>query len=239
MGNRHIKAAVRHELYAKSANRCEFRGCTCHLFEGSKLSKVNNGEICHIEGLNPTSARYNARSTDEERNSVDNLILLCSNHHDLVDQNEHLYTADVLRKMKLDHEKFIEQMLNGQKQSDFQMELQRIFQECCFDQILLEQSFDTPFPEWYIFKLEEGYLRIRELLNEPCSLGISPDVRRDLYAFTQAADYMLSGVAIGCISNGGGIAVPRYHPQDLEAVLANLKSVQETYLRYRFGADNT
>ena len=81
-------------------------------------------------------------------------------------------------------------------------------------------------------------MRIRELLNEPCSLGISPDVRRDLYAFTQTADYMLSGVAIGCVSNGGGIAVPRYHPQDLEAVLANLKLVQETYLRYRFGADN-
>lgn len=238
MENRYIKTAVRHELYAKSGNCCEFRGCTCHLFEGAKFSKVNNGEICHIEGLKPNSARYNAQSTDEERNSVDNLILLCAHHHALVDQNEHQYTTEILREMKLEHEKFVEQMLNSQELSNFQIELQRIFQECSFEQIL-KQSFDAPFPECYIFKLEEGYLRISELLNRPCSLGISHDIRQDLCSLTQATANILSGVAIGCFSNGRGIAVPQYQSQDLDAVLANARSALEIYQRYRFGVDGT
>ena len=43
--------------------------------------------------------------TDEQRNDFDNLILLCPNHHRLVDHLRPFdYPVDVLRKMKADHE---------------------------------------------------------------------------------------------------------------------------------------
>ena len=104
MGSRSIKNAVRHELYAKSGNQCAFPGCGCALFEDGTDGKTSKGEICHIEGLNPQSARYNPNSTDEERNSFDNLILLCANHHEQIDQNPDQYTVADLKKMKEDHE---------------------------------------------------------------------------------------------------------------------------------------
>jgi len=234
MGNRHIKDSVRHELYARSGNLCEFPGCTHSLFENDDTETTNIGEICHIEGLNPNSARYNPKSSDRERNSIKNLILLCANHHSIVDQDETLYTVEKLKQMKAEHESHVEQMLKNSNQAVFQKELQTIFQECRFDKILLEQSFDAPFPDWYIDKLEEGYLRIRALLNLPCSLCLSAKKRKDLYAFTQLSEYVLSGVTMNCFSNGNGVAIPRYNTLDLEATSENLKSLQKMYQKYRF-----
>jgi len=62
------------------------------------------GEICHIEGENETSASYNPKMTIDQRNSLDNLILLCPTHHTLIDKNPSKYTTDQLTKMKTEHE---------------------------------------------------------------------------------------------------------------------------------------
>lgn len=53
------------------------------------------GEICHIEGEKPGSARYNDMMSNKQRNDFDNLILLCRNHHKEVDTD--------LVQMKLEH----------------------------------------------------------------------------------------------------------------------------------------
>lgn len=103
MENRNIKATVIKQLYAQSGNQCAFPGCGCPLFEVSTDGKTHKGKICHIEGLNPQSARYNPNSTDEERNSFDNLILLCANHHEQIDQNPEIYTVAYLKEMKARH----------------------------------------------------------------------------------------------------------------------------------------
>lgn len=236
MGKRHIKDSVRHELYARSGNQCAFPGCSSLLFEDGKNGKANKGKICHIEGLNPESARYNPSSTDDERNSIDNLILLCANHHELIDQNPERYTVGWLRKIKAEHETQIEQSLTRNGTKEFFSKLQLIFQKCRFDEILLTQSFDAPFPEWYIESFEEGYMRIRDLLNEQCSLAVNKKIKKQLYGFTQLSEHLLSCVAICYTPNGNGTAVPARscNRDDLETILENCRQVQKIYKKFRY-----
>ena len=58
-------------------------------------------EICHIEGVNATSARYNPNLDSDYINGVDNLILLCPNHHTIIDKNESTYSVAVLKQIKV------------------------------------------------------------------------------------------------------------------------------------------
>lgn len=60
-----------------------------------------NAHICHIEGERPTSARYRGDMTNAERRDFDNLILLCPNHHHVIDALEpDRYYVERLRAMK-------------------------------------------------------------------------------------------------------------------------------------------
>jgi hypothetical protein len=93
------KATVK-RLFAVSGNRCAFPGCTHRLVEGGQVI----GEICHIEADNPGGPRRNPDQTDEQRQGFDNLILLCSIHHTLVDSDPGLYTIAFLSGLKQRHE---------------------------------------------------------------------------------------------------------------------------------------
>lgn len=86
-------------LFAVSRNRCAFTKCQTSLV--SESGKVT-GKICHIEGNR--GPRYNPAQSAEERDSFDNLLLLCALHHDIIDDDVTTYTVDVLREMKREHE---------------------------------------------------------------------------------------------------------------------------------------
>lgn len=62
------------------------------------------GEICHVHGQRQGAARYDPGLSLEELHGFENLILMCRNHHRLVDGDESKYTADRLRQIKWDHE---------------------------------------------------------------------------------------------------------------------------------------
>jgi hypothetical protein len=71
-------------LFARSGNRCAFPKCAAALSDGDTAL----GEMCHIKGAKPAAARYDPNQTPEERHSAENLILLCPNHHTVVDADE-------------------------------------------------------------------------------------------------------------------------------------------------------
>jgi hypothetical protein len=87
-------------LFALSGNRCAFPKCQAPL----ALNETLVGEVCHIKGKLPGAARYDPAQTPAERNTYENLILLCAPHHTVVDDDEESYTVERLRKMKMDHE---------------------------------------------------------------------------------------------------------------------------------------
>lgn len=100
-GERYIKPDVWKRLYAHSGNQCAFPGCCAPIFEDDGQL---TGECCHIKAFSPGGPRYDASQTDEERNGVDNLMLMCSRHHAIVDKNVDRYTVEVLQEYKQMHE---------------------------------------------------------------------------------------------------------------------------------------
>lgn len=87
-----------------SGGVCAAPNCDRKLIAKDKKSIIS--KICHIEAASENGPRYNAKMTDEERRSFENLILLCDECHTIIDNrdNERDYPVDLLRKWKLEHE---------------------------------------------------------------------------------------------------------------------------------------
>lgn len=109
-------------LWSNAAGRCSFVDCAERLTveQAAHSAPHTLGEMAHIKGRNKGSNRYDASQTDKERDSYENLILLCPNHHTLIDkpENEEAYTVEALINMKTDHEKRISQRLDSASISD-------------------------------------------------------------------------------------------------------------------------
>lgn len=102
MKSRYIKANVLKALFAHSGNQYAYLGCGLPIFEDNNQI---TGECCHIEAYSPNGPRYNPALSDEKCNEYENLILLCSHHHKIIDGDPKTYTVDVLQNMKNTHEK--------------------------------------------------------------------------------------------------------------------------------------
>jgi hypothetical protein len=106
-------------LWGSAAKRCSFRDpvsaqcCRRELVANATLvdKAVVLGENAHIEGEKLGAARYREEMTDEERNCYNNLILLCSEHHTLVDHQPNTYTVVSLKAMKEAHEEWVRKTL--------------------------------------------------------------------------------------------------------------------------------
>lgn len=90
------------KLYSLSGNICAFPTCKLELI--TKDEKINISEICHIEGEEENSPRYNPNLTKTQLDDYENLILLCRNHHKIIDDAEATYTVDDLKDLKRKHE---------------------------------------------------------------------------------------------------------------------------------------
>lgn len=103
---RNYSRSTQRILDIQSLNQCAFPGCTNFLVEPGtgQSSPAVIGDICHIYALSPDGPRGQVGLTEEELNSIDNLILLCPNHHKVVDRQPETYTAELLKQWKEDHE---------------------------------------------------------------------------------------------------------------------------------------
>jgi hypothetical protein len=85
-----------------SGNRCAFPRCTIALVDATTGKVV--ARVCHIKALSPGGPRYDPSQTDKERNSFENLALMCAIHGDVIDADVESYTVERLHKIKADHE---------------------------------------------------------------------------------------------------------------------------------------
>lgn len=90
------------KLFGLSSNICAFPKCKQILVD-QKIGKVI-GEICHIKAKNADGPRYDSTQNEDDRNNFDNLILLCPNHHTIIDSDIEAYTVSRLINMKKEHE---------------------------------------------------------------------------------------------------------------------------------------
>src|SRR5438067_1695875 len=91
-----IPEAEQRKLFARSGNRCAFSDCRRLLTaDGSPPDRtVVLGEMAHIVAERLQGPRGNSPMPLSERNRAENLVLLCNNHHQLVDSQPQTYAVE-------------------------------------------------------------------------------------------------------------------------------------------------
>jgi SMODS-associated and fused to various effectors sensor domain/HNH endonuclease len=94
------------KVWVRSGGRCAV--CNVYLLESElTLRPVLLGEVAHNVAASDTGPRGNPRTPINQRNSAENLLLLCGHHHPDSDHRVQLdlMTVDQVRKLKDDHER--------------------------------------------------------------------------------------------------------------------------------------
>lgn len=112
-------------LWGRAAGRCSMPDCRTVLVEDETETDdpALIGENCHIVGEKKNGPRGKHPMDLEERNKYPNLILLCRNHHRVVDQQTGHYTIEELHSIKDQHETWVRETLgapDGALQRDIQ-----------------------------------------------------------------------------------------------------------------------
>lgn len=100
-----IAKAVERIVVARSGGMCEL--CGAHMLEDDKMI----GELAHIRGNRPGSARYDPGMSESQKNSPENLILLCPTCHTQIDRRPGKYMAARLREMRQRHTDRLERVV--------------------------------------------------------------------------------------------------------------------------------
>lgn len=105
-----ILQKTRKILWAKSGNRCAF--CKTELvMDGSiKEQTAVVGDECHIVSKSRNGPRGNYVGV-VNHDELENLTLLCKNHHKLIDDQANTYTVERLKYMKSSHETWVHETL--------------------------------------------------------------------------------------------------------------------------------
>lgn len=144
---RDVKDNVRRLLYANSGNVCAMYGCNNTLVQANTAS-IN--EICHIEAISESGARYNNNLTDGYVNSYENLVLLCPTCHSIIDNklNEEFYTVAYLKQMKKFHEQQVQEALMNKVAID-----PPIYLEGYDISAIVDSLYDKEIDERYVYKV--------------------------------------------------------------------------------------
>ncbi|MBA7550150.1 hypothetical protein ES705_42657 [subsurface metagenome] len=95
------------ELWVRAGGRCEFHGCNKYLLQDElTTNRVKLAHIGHIVARSRDGPRGDDPLPITKRNKIDNLILLCTKCHKLIDDKklEKQYTKEILQGYKKEHE---------------------------------------------------------------------------------------------------------------------------------------
>ena len=93
-------------LWGKAAGRCEYEGCNKLLYQDDVTSEnINRAFVAHIVAASPGGERGDKELSALLFDDINNLMLLCHEHHRLIDQEKAKdHGVDRLRAMKKKHE---------------------------------------------------------------------------------------------------------------------------------------
>jgi hypothetical protein len=125
--SRQYKRSTVRRLDTLSGNECAYPNCSRKLIAEDGISIIS--KICHIAAASKEGPRFDKDMTDDERRGFDNLILLCDEHHVMIDNkaNEETYPTTLLKTWKSEHEKkMIELISNKNLLSKHPLSLNRV-----------------------------------------------------------------------------------------------------------------
>jgi hypothetical protein len=100
-------------LWGRAAGRCSAPWCRVNLIaeETDYDPAVPIGEIAHVEAAADGGPRANSALSREQRDSYENLILLCAHCHARFDRQEKSHSVEAIRRLKQDHEAWVKASL--------------------------------------------------------------------------------------------------------------------------------
>jgi len=117
----YIPEKIKIRLWGKAAGRCEYEGCNKRLWLDSiTKAEFNTAYIAHIIADKPNGPRGDKVLSDKIKQSISNLMLICDDHHRLIDiEDVNGHSVERLKKMKQKHESRIETLtsISEEKQS--------------------------------------------------------------------------------------------------------------------------
>lgn len=93
-------------LWSRAAGLCSFPGCRVHCVDENFRSQI--GEIAHISAHSPSGPRGGGGLG---KDCYENWILLCANHHRLVDSAPEAFDQAFLGRAKSEHESWVARSL--------------------------------------------------------------------------------------------------------------------------------
>jgi hypothetical protein len=102
-------------LWGRAASRCSLPECRRELVVDPLGSDDPSlvGEAAHIVAEQPDGPRGHSSLSLEQRNTYENLILLCNVHHKQVDDQVNYFTVERLTFIKAEHESWVRTNLSG------------------------------------------------------------------------------------------------------------------------------
>lgn len=98
-------------LWGRAAAMCAFEECRQPLVMNDENDGSGDyaliGEGCHIVAASPDGPRGQSDLLLNQRNKYPNLILLCRNHHRLIDEQVHSFSVLRLQQIKKEHEAWV------------------------------------------------------------------------------------------------------------------------------------
>lgn len=110
-----ISERTAQKVWADAGARCMFEGCGHDLSEISLWTKAARvGYLAHIVASDPEGPRGNQEDSHRLANNPDNIMLMCDEHHRLIDSfAPHYYTAEILNKMRQTHRDVVRNYLDS------------------------------------------------------------------------------------------------------------------------------
>ena len=97
------KQLTKYMLCSISAGRCHF--CNKFLFtDAVTLEDNNDSNLAHIVASSPDGPRGDEKKSQQLSDKIENLMLMCQEHHHLIDAYPEKYTVETLKDMKKAHE---------------------------------------------------------------------------------------------------------------------------------------
>lgn len=166
--SRQYKPSTIRRLDTLSGNECSSPDCSKRLIAEDGISIVS--KICHIAAASKEGPRFDKTMTDDDRRSFDNLILLCDEHHVIIDnkENEKKYPVTLLKTWKAEHEKKIIELLSSKNLlSQHPLALNKVINliGLKMDEVLdLPEAINAPNPDEKI--LYNNIIRYKSIIQE-------------------------------------------------------------------------
>lgn len=90
------------KVLAESGNQCAWATCSRRIVSRDFGTIV--GKICHIKARSEGGKRFDYSQSEEQNRSRSNLIAMCGEHHDVIDDRDDVFTVEKLHDMKSGHE---------------------------------------------------------------------------------------------------------------------------------------